>query len=685
VAVLYIIASWLVLQVTDVLASLLPVPEWTGSLVFILLVAGFLPVMIFSWVYELTPEGLKRERDVDRSQSITHHTGRKINVLIVMLLVLAIGVVAVDRLYPARERSLESESTQNPEKPASEESSELAARKFAATPVIAVLPFKAAGSDDGGFLAGGLHDDLLTRLAKLRAFKVISRTSMMEYADTTKNLRQIGEELGAGYILEGGVQARGNRVHINAQLIDATTDEHIWAETYDKELTPNNLFDVQAELAAAIGRAMQTKLSDADLALVNEVPTEDMAAYNAYLRGLRTYETSAFVGTPGDRDAVAAFEEAVDRDPNFALAWAALATARIRADCCAYTPEQTAAAREALDRARALQPGMLESELAWAEYLYRVRKEYGLALESLELVRDQVEGNAGALQLIAWINRRAGHYDVAYRTMQEARGLQPRNPSIYYSLMQYAWLVDDCTAAGAYADWLLAHAPDALETHAWVAQYELECNGDATRAIFLLRSVDFSAGNMDPDIGYVVGWRAQDAEFLKSYYATEPVEPDPEDPIWRHLGLSEVYRYLEPNEGLAQRELARAAALLDDYGADPHLAAGQQFADLNALYHALRGDAAETRRWVDERKRRFREEWKGDVAQEAIHRYFYAWDFVRAGLQEDAIEELRVMLEQPGGHRFPYVDGPPFSNSLGDNPAYSALRERFGNQEEASR
>ena len=681
VAVLYIVASWLILQVTDVLASLLPVPEWTGSFVFVLLAIGFPLVLIFSWVYELTPEGLKREREVDRSQSVTHQTGRKINFLIVLLLLLEIGVVDGDRLMPETQQPLPAESSKQSEKTVTEESSELAARKFVGPPVVAVLPFKAAGSDDGGFLAGGLHDDLLTRLAKLNAFKVISRTSMMEYADTTKNMRQIGEELGAGYILEGGVQARGTRVRINAQLIDAAADEHMWAETYDKDLTPNNLFDVQAELAGAIARALERQLSAAELALVSEVPTENMAAYNAYLRGLRTYEEPGiYVGTPEDRDAVTAFEEAVRLDPSFALAWAALATARIRAYCCDYDPEQSAAALEALDRARELQPGMLESELAWAEYLYRVKNEYGLALETLEPLRDQVAGNARALQLIAWLNRRLGHYDVAYRTLQAALETQPRSPSIYLHLIHYAWLVDDCRAAADYVDRLPSLAPEVRATRVREAEYELECNGDAKRAIDLLRNVDFSRDVSGISVAITAGWHERDAEFLLSIFDTEYTGPTPEVPILRQLGLAEVYMSLTPNEDLAERALDRAAKLLDDYGADHDLAQGTGFAFMNMFYQSLIGDQAEARRWIEEHKQRYRRDAKGDVAGEADNRFLYALNFARAGLQDEAIEELGQMLERPGGHRFPYVDNIRAFEVLQDHPVYIALREQFGQQ-----
>jgi TolB-like protein len=677
VAVLYVIASWLLLQVTDVLSSLLTVPDWTGSLVVLMLLLGFFPVLIFSWVYEMTPEGLKKEKDVDRSQSITPETGRKINILIIVMLAMAIGAVALDRLIPETEESAEKESPKDPDRVAAMESSNLAARKFAGPPVIAVLPFQAAGSDDGGFLAGGLHDDLLTRLAKLNAFKVISRTSMMEYADTTKNMRQIGDELGAGYILEGGVQARGTRVRINAQLIDADADDHLWAETYDKELTPNNLFDVQAELAAAIANALQTELSSEELALVSDMPTENMAAYNAYLRGLHTYEAGGYVGTASDREAVAAFEEAVRLDPEFAVAWAGLATARVRGYCCEYEPEQSAAALEALDKARTLQPGLLESELAWAEYQYRVRNDYSPALATLEAVQEQVAGNVYALQLMAWLNRRLGRYDVAYRTLQAARRLQPRSPSLYIHLIHYAWLVDDCASAGDYADQLLSLGPLTQASRIYVANYEMECNGDTERVMDLARGLDFSVDG-DFSVFFNAAFAVRDQAFLLSLFGNENLYPNPDWQFWRQLGLADVYVTLQPNETMAESALNRAAELLNDYGTDVAKAESASFAAMNASYLSRAGEAAETRHWIEEHQRRFHREFKGDVAEEDKNHFFYAWYYAQAGLHDEAIEELRVMVEQPGGYRFPYVSSLPVFDVLKDHPAYISLQEQFG-------
>lgn len=267
VGIAYAVIGWLLLQITDVVVPILELPEWVARLVLFLLVLGLLPALVFAWAYELTPEGIKREREVDRNRSITRQTGRKLDKAIIALLVLVLVLAwsAWDRWTVPRTSVEKAPVAETQDKPPVE-----------AELVVAVLPFKASGSDDGGFLAAGLHDDLLTLLAKLGAYQVISRTSMMDYAGTTKNMRQIGEELRAGYILEGGVQARGGRVRINAQLIDAARDEHLWAETYDRELTAVDLFDIQAELARSIAEALHTTLSPEDEAVVYEVPTENL-------------------------------------------------------------------------------------------------------------------------------------------------------------------------------------------------------------------------------------------------------------------------------------------------------------------------------------------------------------------------------------------------------------------------
>ena len=661
VAIAYIVTAWLLLQVADVVLNNIEAPDWVFQAILLLVALGFPFALIFAWAFELTPEGLKREHEVDRSESITYVTGRKLDFTIIGVMAIAIAYFLADKFVWVGEEPATTVAI-------SEE-----------RPIVAVLPFKATGSDDGGFLAGGLHDDLLTRLAKLDAFKVISRTSMMEYGGTTKNMRQIGDELGAGYILEGGVQALGNRVRINAQLIDATADEHIWADTYDRELTAANLFDVQAELAMAIAGQLRTALTDSDRALMNEVPTQSTEAYNAYLRGLELLDTTGF--SISKLSAVAAeFEEAVRLDPEFAHAWARLSQARSRLVQLTGDSNTEQAALAALTKARALEPDLQEVDLAWAVYLYRGLSEYEQALQVLEALSERSALNATSLRLKAWLLKRLGRPEEAYRNMLEAKRLEPRSIQIVGSLVELAITSDDCEGAGQHARAALSLAPDSADLRAQAADYELECTGDTHRASELLREVQFETAS-----SWVL-WTARNAAISGRDYervlelsmirepGTHPVNPI-RDQLFESLAL----RYLGRDEDAA----AILDAVADSLGAMEREGVHDRdaaFAWAMSWYHSMRGDATATRRWVEENRKRFRKEEKGDRDDEATNHFGYAANLAGAGLHDEAIAELRVMFEEPGGSGFRYVDGVPVFDVLKDHPGYIELRERFGDR-----
>jgi TolB-like protein len=188
---------------------------------------------------------------------------------------------------------------------------------------IAVLPLaNRSANEEDAFFVDGIHDDILTQISKIRALKVISRTSVMEYRNTTKNLKTIGQELGAATVLEGGVQRAGDRVRINVQLIDAATDKHLWADTYDRRLTAENIFAIQTEIATAIADALRAVLSPEEQDRLATVPTENLAAYEAYLLGKQRLarETAAAFAEAFDY-----FQQAIELDPDFALAHVGLA------------------------------------------------------------------------------------------------------------------------------------------------------------------------------------------------------------------------------------------------------------------------------------------------------------------------------------------------------------------------
>lgn len=303
VAAAYAVVAWILIEAGSVLMPTFGASERAFQAYVILVIVGFLVSLVFAWVFELTPEGVKLERNVDRGRSITEATGRKLNFAIIGLLVIALGISVTLNVTGMRHLGAIDKRSSN---------------RLA----IAVLPFTSLSSDpDNVVFADGMHDDLLTRLANVAALKVISRTSVMEYRSTTKNLREIAEELGVGTVLEGTVQRMGDSVRINTQLIDAQTDEHLWAESYNRELSAKNIFAIQSEISTEITDALEATLSEEERGRLAEVPTDNFAAYNLYMQGrvnlyLRTLDST--------QQARENFEQAIDLDPGYADAYAGL-------------------------------------------------------------------------------------------------------------------------------------------------------------------------------------------------------------------------------------------------------------------------------------------------------------------------------------------------------------------------
>ncbi|MCB1607888.1 MAG: winged helix-turn-helix domain-containing protein, partial [Xanthomonadales bacterium] len=292
-------------------------------------------------------------------------------------------------------------------------------------PMVAVLPFSSAG--EGGeseFFAAGVQDDLLTQLTKLQSMRVISSTSVREYRNTPRNIRKIGKELGADAILEGGVQIANNRIRINAQLIDARTDEHLWAETYEREFLLAKIFEVQADIAGAVARAMNATLTAQEKEQIALIPTENMAAYRAYRRAMRIRDT----GSMSDPEYLKAFEEAVALDPTFRRAWAELVSTLTYLNFYGDHTELTRRAEEALERLKALAPDSVEYRIAQAAYLYNILKDYDRADKIITEVTNQYPSDVRALELRSWIERLQGDFDAKLASARLAVELDPRNP-----------------------------------------------------------------------------------------------------------------------------------------------------------------------------------------------------------------------------------------------------------------
>ena len=302
VAALYLVAAWVLLQVGDLLFGLLGLPTWTNKLLFAALVLGFVPALIFSWVYELTPEGLKREHEVERNASITAETARKLDLIVVGLLVIAIVVVAAERFIP-RTAPIPAATD------AASGASSAEAPVQAAAKSIAVLPFAdmSAGKDQEYF-ADGLSEELLNLLAKLPELRVIGRTSSFQFKGRNEDLRVIGEKLNVAHILEGSVRKSGEKVRITAQLIKAADGSHLWSETYDRTL--DDIFAVQDDIAGEVVKAL--KLTLLGTALTTRSKPQDSEAYNLALQG------RFFLDRRSQKDlerAVEYFRRSRERDP----------------------------------------------------------------------------------------------------------------------------------------------------------------------------------------------------------------------------------------------------------------------------------------------------------------------------------------------------------------------------------
>lgn len=302
-AATYALVAWILIEAGSVLLPTFGVPDWFFRAYVLTIFAGFIASLIIAWVYEITPEGVKLDREVDRGQTVTPNRSKS-NAIIIALLAVALGVSITFNVTGIRDQ-------------------QTALAVASGDLSIAVLPFTSRSTDpDNRFFADGIHDDLLTRLADIDALRVISRTSVNEYRDTTKNLREIGSELGVATVVEGAVQRSGDQVRITVQLIDAATDEHVWANSYDRELTMENVFDIQSTVSSEIAQALKAALTPEEQIRLAARPTHSIEALAYYSEARdnlhkRRYDTLL--------EARRQFERAVEIDPRYAQAYAGLA------------------------------------------------------------------------------------------------------------------------------------------------------------------------------------------------------------------------------------------------------------------------------------------------------------------------------------------------------------------------
>ncbi len=442
-AVLYVVAAWLIMQIAEVVIALAALPEWVGRATLVVLAIAFPIVLVFSWLFELTPEGLVLEDKVPEGQSITHLTGRRIDLIVIAILTAAVAMFAFDKWWsPAHELS------------------------------IAVLPFENLSDDpQQEYFAFGIHDELLTRLSQIDALRVTSRTSVMPYRDTRKSLPQIADELSVANVVEGSVQKSGNVVHINVQLINARTDDHIWADTFTEELTADGLIGLQSEIARSVARALNATLTASEDRTIGRRPTENLAAYDAYLAGLAKQENWSV--SDDDREAAAHFSRATELDPDFALAWAGLCESHLGLYWRTLDQDHFDAGETACMKSLELDDSRPEVQIATA-LLYSARGRYSQAevalrqadfAKSTEILADSA--NRGRITVDASVNlarvfAAQGRTGEAKTILDRALETDPRNWRVQSELFAFYYNSSDLPNRFELA---AAHAATAAALH----------------------------------------------------------------------------------------------------------------------------------------------------------------------------------------------------------------------------
>ncbi len=412
VAVAYLVAGWALAQGIAQVLPVFDVPIWAIRLGVVLIVSGFPIALICAWAFEITPEGIKRTEEADTMEPSLRPTNRTWIYIVVLGAAFSLSLFFLGR-YTAGNRMVSTHDDKS----------------------IAVLPFESLSQDQNDtYFADGVQDQILTNLAKVSELKVISHTSVRQYRNgAQRNVREIGRQLGVAYIMEGSVQRAGDRLRVNAELIDARTDTHIWAETYDR--TAADLFAIQSELAQSIVAQLQAKLSPQQKAEIEERPTQDVIAFELYLQAKEIIDS--YINATDVRaallQALKSLDEAITRDPNFVSAYCFAARAN---DLLFFfdldpTPERRLLAETAVRTALRLRPDSAEAHFASADYHFRCLRDYDRAMEELAIARPGLPNSTPFFILSGYINRRRNHFPEAERDFATAVVLDPRNPNAY--------------------------------------------------------------------------------------------------------------------------------------------------------------------------------------------------------------------------------------------------------------
>ncbi len=642
-AIAYAVVSWLLIQVATQVFPFLQIPSWIITLIIVLIVLGFPLALVLSWFFDLTPQGVIRSADVVEAAPPT-------------------AALPAETRIPPRSAL---------PRPVPEKS-------------IAVLPFENLSDDPhNAYFADGMHDDIITHLAKIADLKVISRTSVQQYKTGVRKLREIGEELGVAHILEGTVRRAGNRIRVNAQLINAQSDLHVWGESFDRELT--DLFAMQTELAQCITVALRANLSPREQASMQVRPTTNLHAHELYLRARDLFRWSGTGDAQenGER-ALPLLEEAVALDPQFAVAYAL--SSRVHTELywfgCDKRRSRLELAREAAEIALRLQPNLGEAHLALGFYHYYAARDYERARAELAEALRSTPNDSEVIGALGILDRRQARWQDAITHLEDARALDPRNTAAIWNLVEtciYLFRYEEAERIIADA---LAVSPNAHFFPLARASLALRRNGDVAP---LRRALAAVPADFDPG-GAVTIISVRVALMERDYDEAERRLSASSEGWCNDIGLSgmagAIDGYTVPNswyrgliaQGRGDRDVARREFLAAQSVVAQDLAKwpeDEKTMAMLGLVHAALGEREEAMRLgrrAVELLPILRDALDGPLLASNLA-LIYAW----VGEPELALDELTPLVDLPGGPTRGLLRAEPEWDGLRDHPRFRQL------------
>lgn len=448
VATAYAIAGWLIIQIATSVFPAFNFPDWTTQFVIILVGIGLPLSLIFAWAFELTPEGLKKSKEVDITKSVTDSTGKKLNGVIITVLSMAVIFLLVERVFFAEAAFLENQQDSAKIEVAS----------------IAVLPFvNMSGDQDNEYFSDGLSEELLNALAKIENMKVAGRTSSFKFKGMNEDLKLVGEQLGVNHILEGSVRKSGNQIRITAQLIKVDDGFHMWSETFDRELTSANIFQIQEEISKKVLGQLRVQLLPSEEQQLEIIPTNDIEGYQAYLKANQLLVNRNYDEIEA---AIDLYKTAIRLDPTFAAAHGALALAYNTQGYYGNIPrsEMIQNMKSSADQALAIDENTPSAYAALGHYYTEVNDNDG----ALESFKKSLELNPNFSDVYNWLGNLyddLGLPEEQFDTYRKGYDVDPLNPITIYNMARVAIYDGDYEEMESYLQKNIRINPDFVPTY----------------------------------------------------------------------------------------------------------------------------------------------------------------------------------------------------------------------------